>query len=165
MFSLRESEKQFLFKFFTIFFALFILLKAVDSTAPFSYATQPAKLAVAASQEFLLQNIGIETTRLGEFLFHEQHAFQIIIECTGLVLVILLIALLYSTDVKPHGKKRALFIYAPLLLLFNIGRLYATIWTGITFGIPAMDVVHPVLWIVDSGLVLFLWARAAEIKI
>ncbi len=162
---LAAKEKEFLLKFFAIFFALFLLLKAIDATPPASEATNAVKLAVAAAEETLLQNTGFAISRQGTLLSNGAQGFEIIVECTGLVLVILLVALLYSTDVKPHRRKRALLLYAPALLGFNIVRLYATIWTGLTFGFPAMDLVHPALWIIDSLLVLFLWSRAAEIRL
>jgi exosortase/archaeosortase family protein len=163
--SLRESEKQFLAKFFAIFFALFLLLKAMDVAPVVSSAFELVKTGVAATEQALLQGTGFSVSRQGDTLFHGAQAFQIVMECTGLVLVALLVALLYSTNVKKQRKHRALLIYTPFLLVFNVARLYATLWTGITIGIPAMDIVHPALWIVDSLLVLFLWARAAEIRL
>ncbi len=163
--SLRESEKRFLLKFFSIFFALFLLLKLADAAPIVSNAAGAAKETVAATEQFLLQSSGFQISRTGATLFNQGGQYDIIIECTGLVLVILLISLLYSTDVKKQRKRRALLLYTPFLLVFNVARLYATLWTGMAIGTQAMDVVHPLLWIVDSLLVLFLWSRAAEIKL
>ncbi|MFQ5405958.1 MAG: archaeosortase/exosortase family protein [Candidatus Micrarchaeia archaeon] len=164
-FSLRESEKQFLIKFFLIFFALFLLIHAFD-LAPFtSDVSTSLKTAIASLEQKLLHFAGFQVFRNAEVLYAGVDAYQVVIECTGLVLVALLAALLYSTDLKEKERRRALLLYTPFLLVFNIARLFVTLYSGVAFGRQTLEIVHPVLWIVDSLVVLALWAFSAKIRV
>jgi len=146
--NLRNEEKDFLLKFFGIFFALFALLKALD--------LRMLAEIIAIMEEALLKFFGFAVSREGTLLILQNRTFEIVSECTGLVLVILLIALLYSTKIRESARRRALLLYVPFLLVFNIFRLLITLVSAVL--IPDFfDAMHVFLWFVDSGVVMFLW--------
>jgi len=90
--------------------------------------------------------------------------FEIIADCTGLVMVVLLFALLYSTESKAD-KPRELAFYAPFLLAFNLVRLFATLLAHYHLGEAGFEAVHAALWFVDSGVVLWCWSRATGVRL
>ncbi|MEM4255393.1 MAG: archaeosortase/exosortase family protein [Candidatus Norongarragalinales archaeon] len=148
-FSLSEKEKHFLFYFTTVFSLIFALLKLAEP--------RPVNLLVAQLQESLLSSAGYGVLRDGASLVVENAAFEIVVDCSGLVMMALFFALLYATKTRiPHLRMLGYFAF---FFTFNLLRVAFTIAVGAEYGPQAIDVVHPALWFVDSGLVFGCWAK------
>jgi len=148
-FRLSAKEKHFLFYFTLIFLSIFGLLKITEP--------QPVNLLVAQLQERLLSSAGYSIVRDGAILLLNGSAFQIVIDCSGLVMMTLFFALLYSTKTKIPLPR--LLAYFAFFFLFNLLRLAFTIGVAADYGEGALGIVHPVLWFVDAGVVFACWAK------
>lgn len=148
----------FLVKFLVLFFVPYAFIHVVDLSA--------VNEAVAGVQGAMLNTAGLPTSVEGTLLTTtfggRQTIFDMIIDCSGLMMVILFFALLYSTPIK-RGRLKWLLAFTPLLLAFNAVRLFATIAAAVLY--DAFEVVHVALWFVDSAVVLLCWAFVAEIKV
>lgn len=145
---LRGYEKAFLRKFFLIFALLFALLFFVD--------LPPLNSAIAYIEAALLRSSGVPVSLDGTVLQYSGFAAKIVNECSGLVMVALLASLLYATDIPEHRRRRALIIFTPFLLLFNLLRLFITLY--VFFAVNSLfEITHVFLWFVDSAVVLSCW--------
>ena len=149
---LSGTEKRFLARFFVIFFSLFAAIHFVD----LSFLSR----AVAQVEFHLLSLAGVHAVLQGELLVAGSTPFLFVVDCTGLVMVVLFAALLHSNELESRRRVRALLLYSPLLLAFNLVRLFATLIVG-AFAPPLFWAVHALLWFVDSGVVLLAWHKAA----
>ncbi len=148
-FRLSAKEKHFLFYFTVIFLSIFGLLKIAEP--------QPVNLFVAQLQEQILSAAGYNAVRDGTTLLLNGAAFQIVIDCSGLVMMTLFFALLYSTKTRISTPR--LLAYFAFFFLFNLLRLAFTIGIAADYGEGALGIVHPVLWFVDAGVVFVCWAK------
>ncbi len=145
---LYPDERRFLFRFLSIFFFLFLLL--------FLFELNWLTRWIAGVETGLLNYVGVPASQEGSYILMGPYLVHIVPECTGLVMVFLLAALLYATRIPELQRRKALVVFTPFLLLFNLLRLLATLlvfyyWQAL-FG-----AVHVFLWFVDSALVLGLW--------
>jgi len=150
-----SREKNFFAKFMVSFFILYALLYLLDLRFLTNF--------VASVQSQALALAGFPNALSGSFISLEKISFEVVRECTGLVMIFMLAALLYATRTK-----RALYyfaIFAPVLFAFNLLRLFATFWFGAALGTQAMELTHILLWFVDAAVVFFLWAVAAKIDL
>ncbi len=162
--SLSKDEWGFVARFFLSFFILYAALLGIDHFFP--TATLLFKVFVARSSSILLAAyFGTATSISGTVIFSGNSLYSIVVECTGLVLAILLFSLLYASKLSPQKIAFYLAAYMPFLLAFNVFRVSLTIAIGIFYGQDAMDAVHVTLWLVDSALVMALWMRATGIRI
>jgi exosortase/archaeosortase family protein len=153
---LREGEIKFLARFFLIFFSLFALLKIADLSAV---------LGIVAGIEYSLALlIGMPATLDAPVILLENSSVEIVAECSGLVMIILLAALLWSTKIPNARRVRYLLVFSPFLFVFNILRLLATLITLNSY--PAIfEYVHIFLWFIDSAVVLLIWMKAQKMGI
>ncbi|MBI5226750.1 hypothetical protein HY994_05990 [Candidatus Micrarchaeota archaeon] len=107
-----------------------------------------------------LHALGVASVVFGSFLSANSAWFQIVSDCSGLVMVSLLFGLLWSTPVAKTVRERFFLRWAPLLLVYNLVRLLVVLYVGGTLGMRAMDAVHLGLWLVDAALVLGIWWKA-----
>ncbi len=155
---LLNADSRFFLTRFPIFFAVpYLLLHLL----PLQLLTEP----LARLQAYLLNGAGIPAAASSSLVLTPKLAVTIIPDCTGLVMVVLLAALLYSTDIEPARRRAALLYSIPLLLVYNAFRLHAVILAGVLNGPAALDAMHFTLWLVDALLVLALWALAAQIRL
>lgn len=146
--SLRRDEKTFLARFFLIFFALYSLLYLLDWSAVSAF--------LASLETMLLNRLGVGAFASGSDIFMGSRVVRIVSECSGFVMVFLLLALLYSTKIDPQRRRVAGLVFTPFLLLFNVFRLLATL-LAFAWWPAAFDSVHAGLWLVDSAVVMGLW--------
>jgi exosortase/archaeosortase family protein len=154
---LEKNELSFLAKFLAIFFALFYILKLLDLGF---------LLRLIANVEFaLIKLFGIQATLKNEFIIlGPPSSIQIVAECSGLVMIILLAALLWSTEMKNRKRFEALLIFSPLLFLFNIFRLLITI-LALAVLPNLFEIIHIILWFIDSAVVMYIWMHVQGIKL
>ena len=150
-----REEKRFL-KYFA---ASFVFFYAILKILPL----QPLNLLVAFIQEKMLFYAGYAVFRVGTTLLVDGAAFEIVLECSGLLLMALFFSLLYATRTK-ISKPRLLGYFA-FFFIFNLFRLAFTLGVGATYGQGALDVVHPALWFVDSAVVFAAWAKEYGFKL
>ena len=148
-FKLSKEEKHFLFYFVLTFAFLFALIKILPLDS--------LNFFVAEIQEKILSLAGYEVAREGTLLLVGSAAFEIVIDCSGLVMLIMFASLLYSTNTRLSWKK--IVFYSAFLFVFNLARLAFTLAVGANLGNQTLDIVHPALWFVDSGLVFGVWAK------
>ena len=148
---MREYEKAFLARFFIIFFALFAILLFAPPV--------PLNSAIAGIEASLMHSSGVPVAVDGTVLSLGASSAEIVNECSGLVMVILLASLLYSSDIPENRRRLALLAFTPFLLLFNIARLYATLYAYFAAH-QLFEAVHVILWFVDSAVVLACWYYA-----
>ena len=128
---------------------LFILIKIL----PLDFLN----IIVAQLQETILSQAGFSVVRDATSLTVGKAAFEIIVDCTGLVMMIMFVSLLYSTETRVSIPK--ILGYFAFFFIFNLFRLAFTIAIGANYGGNAIDIAHPVLWFVDSGVVFAAWAK------
>ena len=115
---------------------------------------------LAGVEGALLAASGVPVLVDGALLHAGGASFEIVAECSGLVMAAMLIALFFASGCRRWGWLAGGVAF---LLLFNVARLWFTLYAGAVWGQGALDVVHPVLWFVDAGIVLALWAKAEEL--
>lgn len=144
-----KKEYEFLVKFAVIFIPLYLLVQ----NAPL----QPLTDTIASIETILLNSTGLPTIQTASFLAINSDTYHIVNDCSGLVLISMLLALLYSTDLPEQTRRKTLLWGAPFLFLFNLVRLYGTLATGALYGHQTMETAHVALWFVDSAIVLGIW--------
>ncbi|MBI5225056.1 hypothetical protein HY989_04265 [Candidatus Micrarchaeota archaeon] len=151
---LRREEAVFLAKFLIIFFLLFGILKIIDLSAML--------FAIAQFESSALNFVGIGSKVVGTQMLLYGNVVEFVEECSGLIMVILLIALLWGSKIQNERRLKYLAIFTPALLAFNLIRLFATLWVLAIF--PYLfEYFHIFLWFVDSAIVMLIWIRAIEL--
>jgi len=150
---LSQIEKNFLLKFFAGFSLLYLLVQILPLEAFLQW--------LASTEAVLLNSAGVNALASATIISTPAIEFEIIRDCSGLLMVALLAALLYATNSR--NSLKTLLLFAPLLVAFNLFRLLITLFVGTRFGSGALEAVHFSLWIVDSLIVLLIWARAEGI--
>ncbi|MBI3587734.1 exosortase/archaeosortase family protein [Candidatus Micrarchaeota archaeon] len=149
--SIRPGENDFLLKFLAAFAFLFLVVLA--------FPMRPLLTLIAQLVTAILNAAGTGALSQGTVIYSHGLFFEIVNECSSLVMISLLAALLYATEgMRLHIKARSLAIGAAVLFLFNLARLSATIEAGVNYGNSALDAIHFLLWIVDAVVVIALWA-------
>lgn len=146
------EKTEFLAKFLPLYFIPFFLAARV---IPLEWLTN----IIAAIESSLLTILGTPNTLSASNIFTSNVQFIIVPECTGLSMVILLFALLYATKINENKKLNALKVYTPILLLFNIFRLFLVLWLGSNYGNSTLNYAHPAFWFVDAGIVFAIWFK------
>lgn len=151
----RRSPLFFLLKFFALFAVLFTALYF----APLSFLTS----FIASIESIFLNFFGLPVMQVGSLIVFNDFVFQIVNECTGLVMLSMLAALLYATPtMSSKDKYFGLGLFAVPLLLFNLLRLFLTLFVGLSFGQSALDATHFILWIVDALVVFLVWMHLSK---
>jgi len=105
---------------------------------------------------------GFAVSQNASLLFVEGVPFEIVADCTGLMMVFLLLALLWATPVDENRRLRAFLVWTPFLLGLNLLRMFITLFVGVSAP-QLMDAAHVALWFVDSGAVVLIWMHEAEV--
>ncbi len=166
-FSLQKQEKKFLALFLSSFAALYLLVQALPIDSLLEKLT--------ALEVALLNFAGVAASSTQTTIFTPSIEFEIVRDCSGLVMASLLAALLFAS--KPNqkiswknnsnywqGALKTLLLFAPLLLAFNVLRLWVTLFAGAHYGQSTLDAVHFTLWIVDSAVVLLVWMHSQKLS-
>ena len=153
----QGTPLQFLSRFLIVFLPLYALIELTTIYFSNNFFTQ----LIAAIQSQILKVIGISTIHSGNILRAAGATFEIIPDCTGLMLIAMLVGLLYATrSVTNKHKLNILLLGGAVLLIFNLLRLTLTIYTFVNFGQNTFELTHFALWIIDSLLVITIWLLA-----
>jgi len=118
--------------------------------------------AVASAEALMFRVGGFAVSQNASLLFVEGVPFEIVADCTGLMMVFLLLALLWATPVDENRRLRAFLVWTPFLLGLNLLRMFITLFVGVSAP-QLMDAAHVALWFVDSGAVVLIWMHEAEV--
>ncbi len=156
-FQKQGTPLQFLLRFLILFLPLYALIELTTIYLSNNFLTQ----TITQIQNTILNLIQINSTYSNNTLHAAGATFEIIPDCTGLMLIAMLAALLYATrSVTNEHKIKTLLWATPLLLIFNLLRLTTTIYIFANFGQTTFETAHLLLWIIDSLLVIAIWLLA-----
>ncbi|MCX6767450.1 MAG: exosortase/archaeosortase family protein [Candidatus Micrarchaeota archaeon] len=155
VFGLARHEWVFFLKFAALFAIPYFFIHFVD--------LGPLTASIAGAESVFLSAAGTPARAVGSTVLAAGREFEIVADCTGLVMIIMLAALLWSTPVRRERRWLFLAAGAPFLFVFNLLRLFFTLWVGAALGGLAGEAVHVALWFVDAAVVIALWAKAAEV--
>ena len=137
-------------KFLLVFFILLALIHFIDFSTLAS--------VVASVESELLSTLGFTVLKFKSTVIVNSTPFLITVDCTGVVLIILLFSLFISTQT---GSLKQFILFSILLFFFNITRLLLTLEVGSVYGLNAMELTHVSLWLVDSAVVFIIWLGVA----
>lgn len=151
-----KKAMLFLAKFFIVYLVLqyLILLAPLDGL----------KNGIAATEAMLL---GVEAD--GNILSLNGHAFEIVANCTGLVGISVLAAIIFSLKKPELRKKAVLFaIGAAILFPLNIVRVYLVLLVASAVNPGMAETLHIATWFATSALIILVWysltKKIAEVK-
>ena len=140
-----KGSAIFLAKFFIIYAALQFLILA----APL----QGLKEWIAGIEAGAL---GLESS--GATVFLAGHAFEIVANCTGLMGIAVLAAVVFSLRKPGIAKKLQLFaLGAVLLFAVNLLRVYFVLLAASLWNPGAAESLHTATWFAMAGIILALW--------
>ena len=150
-----DARIKFIAKFLPLYFIPFFLISRV---IPLGFLTD----LIASTESFFLSSAGVANTLRASFIFTTAINYEIVAECTGLSMVILLFALLYSAELDNKKRVKTMLFFTPILLFFNLLRLFAVLWLGAKLGQQGLDYAHPAFWFVDAAIVFAIWYYRLE---
>lgn len=153
----QGTPLQFLTRFLIVFLPLYAIIELTTIYFSNNILTQ----TIASIQSALLNSIGIFANNSGNIIRTVGATFEVIPDCSGLMLIAMLAGLLYATrSVTNKHKLNILLLGGAVLLIFNLLRLTLTIYTFVNFGQNTFELTHFALWIIDSLLVITIWLLA-----
>ena len=105
----------------------------------------------------------------GNLIELEGHSFQIVPNCTGLVGISVLAAIIFALR-KPELKKKLALLAIGALILFplNLLRVYFVLWASIAFNPEIGETLHMATWFIAAAAILVIWyyltKRVAKVK-
>ena len=105
----------------------------------------------------------------GNLIELEGHSFQIVPNCTGLVGISVLAAIIFALR-KPKLKKKLALLCIGALILFplNLLRIYFVLWVSIIYNPEIGETLHMTTWFIAAGAILVIWyyltKRIAKVK-
>ena len=86
------------------------------------------------------------------------HSFQIVPNCTGLVGISVLAAIIFALRKPKLNKKIALLaIGAAILFPLNLLRVYFVLWISIVYSPEIGEILHITTWFIAAGAILVIW--------
>jgi len=146
------AEKSFSLKaavFLIKFFAIYIVLQSAIVVAPI----EPLKEGIASFEAGLL---GLEYE--GNSIIFNGHRAEIVANCTGLMSISVLAAIVFSLKRPAFKKKLGLFMAgAAVLFPVNLFRVYLVLLAANEFELETFEAIHTTTWFAMSAAILILW--------
>ncbi len=144
----NEFSRKALF-FLLKFFAIYAVLQLLILNAPIESLKEWIAFIEA-------QGLGLES--VGNRVLFQGHGFEIVANCTGLMGISVLAAIVFALR-KPDLKRKAVLFAFGAMVLFplNLVRVYFVIWAALSFGIQFSEAIHVLTWFLSAGLILGLW--------
>ena len=141
----KQKSAIFLVKFFFIY----AILQASILLIPL----EPLQNSIAG---FEASALGLKA--IGNVIEYESHGFEIVANCTGLMSISVLAAIIFSLR-KPDLKKKLLFFATGAIVLFplNLVRIYLVIRAAMVLGVEFSETLHVLTWFTTSALILATW--------
>lgn len=131
------------------FFAIYLILQALILLAPLNWL----KNSIASFQAGLL---GLEA--IENIIVLQGHRFEIVANCTGLMGISVLAAIIFSLKSPEMKKKVALFALGALVLFpVNLLRVYLVLLAATIWGAGIAEWLHTLTWFGVSAAILILW--------
>lgn len=145
-----EKIKKFLLYFSAIFFVPYLLI-IYEILPTYTINKWIADvLFISLSQSFPI-------FLFDNHILSDSISFTIVPDCSGFVMISMFFALVMSSNSKITKKITSIIIISPFLFLFNLLRLFLTLYIGLSFGKFAFEITHILLWFIDSGVVILFW--------
>ena len=146
------AEKNFGRKaaFFLVkFFVIYSVLQTAILLAPLD----PLKGGIASLEAGAL---GLESE--GNKIYFKGGIAEIVANCTGLMSISVLAAIVFSLKKPAFKKKTGLFaVGAALLFPLNLLRVYFVLLAAIAFELETFETIHTATWFAMSAAILLLW--------
>ncbi len=152
----EKKAAVFLIKFFLIYG----ILQAVILTAPLD----PLENAIAS-----LEATALGLRAEGSVIGFNSHGFEIVPNCTGLMSISVLAAVIFSLK-KPSLKKKLGLLAVGTAILFpaNLLRVYLVLLAAISFDPGIGGSLHITTWFITSAIIVAVWylltKRVAGVK-
>ena len=148
----------------TLFLIKFFLIYAILQTIILMAPLEPLQNSIA---EFEAGLLGLEAE--GNTIPVNSNRFEIVANCTGLMSISVLAAIIFSLR-KPELKKKIMLFAAGAIILFplNLLRVYLVIVTATTINPELAEILHTITWFTTSAIILAMWyyltKRIAKVK-
>lgn len=141
----RKKAAVFLIKFFLIYAVLQALL--------FVFPIMPLLEFIAGTEASWL---GLQSQ--GNIVMANSHGFEIAENCSGLVSVSVLAAIVFSLS-RPELHRKILLFAAGALFLFplNLLRVYFVLLAAVKIGPGIAEALHVATWFVTSAAIIAVW--------
>ncbi len=135
--------------FLVKFFVIYSVLQTAIVLAPLD----PLKEGIAS---FEARALGLEAE--GNKIFFNGGIAEIVANCTGLMSISVLAAIVFSLK-KPGFKKKVGLLAAGAALLFplNLLRIYLVLITATAFELKTFGSIHTTTWFAMSAAILLFW--------
>jgi exosortase/archaeosortase family protein len=131
------------------FFIIYSVLQAAILISPIG----PLKEGIALFEAGLL---GLESE--GNIITLNGSRAEIVANCTGLMSISVLAAIVFSLRKPAIKKKIGLFaVGAALLFPLNLLRIYLVLLAAMAFDLEAFEAIHTTTWFGTSAAILILW--------
>jgi len=135
--------------FLVKFFAVYGILQAIIIFAPL----QPLLEFIASTEAGFLG-----TQAIGNVVSFNGHNFEIVPNCTGLMGISVLAAIVFSLRKPELKKKICLFaLGAAILFPVNLLRVYLVLLSARAFNPEAVENLHIATWFITSAIIIALW--------
>lgn len=129
----------------------------------FIYAILQAAILLMPLETLQNAIAGFEASALGlkaveNVVEYGSHGFEIVANCTGLMSISVLAAVIFSLR-KPELEKKIVFFAAGAAILFplNLIRIYLVIRAAMALGVEFSETLHVLTWFTTSALILAIW--------
>jgi len=155
----KEFRRKAIF-FLAKFFLIYAGLQALVLLLPISALLLP----IAAMEASWL---GLQAQ--GNIILFDSHNFEIAENCSGLVSISVLAAIIFSLSRPELRKKIALLAFgAAILFPLNLLRVYLVLLAAISFNPEMAETLHIATWFITSAIIIALWyfltKRIAKVK-
>jgi len=135
--------------FLVKFFAIYSVLQYLIIAMPLAWLKQ----WIAGFEAGML---GLEA--VGNAILLQGHRFEIVANCTGLMGISVLAAIIFSLR-RPGLKAKAVVFAFGALILFplNLFRVYLVLLAATVWGAGVAETLHVFTWFTTSALILGLW--------
>lgn len=136
-----------------VFLIKFFLIYAVLQTLILVAPLEPLQNSIASFEAGLF---GLEPE--GNSIAFDSQRFEIVANCTGLMGISVLAAIIFALTKPGLKKKLALFAGGTAILFpLNLLRVYIVIAVAMTLDPNMAETLHTITWFTTSALILGLW--------
>jgi exosortase/archaeosortase family protein len=131
------------------FFLIYAVLQTLILVAPIEELTEFIALTEANA-------LGFEAE--GNIIMFNEHRFEIVANCTGLLSISVLAAIVFSLRKPSLKKKLSLFAVGALILFpLNLFRVYTVLLVSVSFNPGIAESLHIATWFGTSAAIMILW--------
>lgn len=131
------------------FFLIYAVLQTIILAAPIGFLKEFVALTEANA-------LGFEAE--GNIILFNEHRFEIVANCTGLMSISVLAAIVFSLRKPSLKKKLGLFgVGTAILFPLNLFRVYLVLLAAVSFNPGIAENLHVATWFGTSAAIMILW--------